>query len=104
MSGLFLSNRFHECNETSWEASLSRGDAHIAGMFRFDDFSQSYGPFIFLICATKVPFMSGLFLSNRFHDCNEVSFRCDAHIVGMFRFDNCSHSCGPFIFYTIIML
>jgi hypothetical protein len=39
-----LCNYWLEFNETLWESSILRGDAHIAGLFRSDPLTQSYGP------------------------------------------------------------
>jgi hypothetical protein len=44
VSGLVLCNYWLEFNQTLWESSISRGDAHIIGLFRSDNLTQSYGP------------------------------------------------------------
>ena len=42
MSAQILGNYWLYFNETSWEPSVSRVDAHITGMLWSDDFSESY--------------------------------------------------------------
>jgi hypothetical protein len=44
VSGVVLCNYWLEFNETLWESSISRGDAHIVGLFLSDPLTQSYGP------------------------------------------------------------
>jgi hypothetical protein len=44
VSRVVLCNYWLEFNETLWESSISRGDAHIVGLFWSDTLTQSYGP------------------------------------------------------------
>jgi hypothetical protein len=42
VSGVVLCNYWLEFNETLWESSISREDAHIVGLFQSDPLTQSF--------------------------------------------------------------
>jgi hypothetical protein len=44
VSALLLCKDWLEFNETLWEPSKRRGDAHIVALFRPDTLTQSHGP------------------------------------------------------------
>jgi hypothetical protein len=44
ITALLLCNYLLEFNETLWEPSTPRGDAHIIALFWSDPSTQSYGP------------------------------------------------------------
>jgi hypothetical protein len=46
VSALFLCNCKLDFNDTLWEPSIPRGDAHFVVLFRSDFLTQSYGPLI----------------------------------------------------------
>ena len=49
LSGLFLTNRWVECNDILHEASIPRGDVHILKGLQLHVILQSYGPFTYLV-------------------------------------------------------
>jgi hypothetical protein len=54
VSRVVLCNYGLELNETLWESSISRGDAHIDGLFWSDTLTQSYGPWLVMQYAYTV--------------------------------------------------
>jgi hypothetical protein len=84
VSARLLCNHRLEFNETLWEPSISRGDAHII----------SYA----VICRTII--ISALLLCNYWLEfnktlCEPLILRTDAHILGLFWSDTLNQSYGP---------
>jgi hypothetical protein len=101
-SGVVLCNYWLEFNETLWEPSISRGDAHIVGLFRSDTLTQSYGPWLVMQYECRVKIASALLLCNFWLEFNETLWepsipRGDAHIVALFGSDISTQSYGPWL-------
>ena len=72
VSGLFLENHWLDFNKTLWEASLPRGDAHIACVTRFHNLTQSYFSWLVMHFVYRATFVSGLFLETYWLDFNKT--------------------------------
>jgi hypothetical protein len=102
VSALLLCNYWLEFNETLWEPSISRGDAHIVSLFRSDTLTQSYGLWLVMQYAYRVKIVSVLLLWNYWLEFNETLWepsipRGDEHNVALFRSDTLTKSYGPWL-------
>jgi hypothetical protein len=91
-----------EFNKTLWVSSISRGDAHIMGLFWSDPLTQSYGPWLVMQYAYRAIIISALLLCNYWLEFHETLWelsipRGDAHIVALFRSDSLTQSYGPWL-------
>jgi hypothetical protein len=72
VSALLFCNYWLEFNETLWEPSIPRGDAHIVALSRSDILTQSYGPWLVMQYVYRTIFVSALLLGNYWLDFNET--------------------------------
>ena len=103
VSGLFLENHWLDFNKTLWEASLPRGDTHIAGFAWFHNLTQSYFSWLVTYFVYSATFVSGLFLENCWMVFNETLWEAslpsgDAHIACVTRFHNLTQNYFPYIY------
>jgi hypothetical protein len=63
-TALLLCNYWLEFNETLWEPSISREDAHIIALLGSDTFTQSYGPWLVMQYPYRKILVSSLLLCN----------------------------------------
>jgi hypothetical protein len=87
VSVLFLCNYWLEFNETLWEPSIPRVDAHIIALFRSDTLTLSYGPWLVMQYAYRANIME------------PSKPRGDADIIALFRSDTNSEL-WPLISYA----
>jgi hypothetical protein len=90
VSRLVLCNYWLKFNETLWESSISRGDAHIIALFQSNLLTQSYGSWLLMQYAYRAIIVSVLLLSNYWLESQETLFklsipRGNVHIVALFR-------------------
>jgi glycerol-3-phosphate cytidylyltransferase-like family protein len=100
ISALLLCNYWLEFNETLWEASIPKGDAHIVTLFGSDTLTQSYGPWFVMQYAYRAKIVSALLLCNYWLEFNktlrEPSIpRWNAHIIALLGSDILTQSYGP---------
>jgi glycerol-3-phosphate cytidylyltransferase-like family protein len=102
VSVLLLCNYWLEFNNTSWESSISREDAHIIGLFQSDPLTQSYGPWLVMRYAYRAKIVFALLLCNYWLEFEETLWepsipREDAYIAALFWSDTVTQSYGHWL-------
>jgi hypothetical protein len=102
ISALLLCNYWLEFNETFWEPSIPRGDAHIVTLFWSDTLTQSYGSWLVMQYAYRAKIISTLLLCNYWLEINKTLWEPsipweNAHIIALLGSDILTQSYGPWL-------
>jgi hypothetical protein len=100
VSALLLCNYWLEFNNTLWEPSIPRGDAHIVALFRSVNLTQSYSPCLVMQYAYRAKIIFALLHCNYWLEFNKTLWepsipREDGHIIALFESDILAQSYGP---------